>query len=62
MDRLVALQDPDGFVNLEPLPLPSCENIQEKFNVVLSGYIYKDVNTLSNTPVRTKMAHQAASC
>lgn len=24
VDRLVALQDPDGFVNFEPLPLPPC--------------------------------------
>lgn len=30
VDRLVALQHPDGFVNFEPLPLPPCENIQEK--------------------------------
>lgn len=25
MDRLVALQHSNGFVNVEPLPLPSCE-------------------------------------
>lgn len=30
MDRSVALQDPDGFVNFEPLPLSPCGNIQEK--------------------------------
>lgn len=27
VDRLVALQHPDGFVDFEPLPLPSCDNI-----------------------------------
>lgn len=32
MDRLVALQHPYGFINLEPLPLPSCEEIKEKTN------------------------------
>lgn len=32
MDRLVALQHPYGFIDLEPLPLPSCEEIQVKLN------------------------------
>lgn len=26
--RLVALQDPKGFIHFEPLPLPPCENMQ----------------------------------
>ena len=35
VDRLVALQDPDGFVNFEPLSFPPCGNVQEKHKVKL---------------------------
>lgn len=28
MDGLVALQDPNGFVHFEPLPLPPCLNTE----------------------------------
>lgn len=34
MDWLVALQDLDGFVNLEPLPLSSCKKATERVQKV----------------------------
>lgn len=37
MDRLVALQHPDGFVNLEPLTLPSCVKITDRMKKVVTA-------------------------